>query len=144
MKGMTYNYDILPDIPLVVEHFSGQVSLDGLIDSLPRLWSEKHYNPAYDRIANLSNASVVLTPHELLELGRFLSQSPRAPQGKIAILTDAPFNTAIGLLFKQIRLVENDVNVFNTWEAACQFLLIDPHVLPAHFRGQRSLALPYP
>jgi len=120
--AMTCRYAIFPELRLIVEHFSGPLHLDELLTFIHKLWADERYDPTYNIISDLSGATLTITTGEILEFGSFLLRTPGASQGKLAIITNTPIDTAKGLIFKQTVTTLNEVSIFSTWDAACEYI----------------------
>jgi len=60
-----YHYRILHEEKLIVEYYSGEIVLENLIEFKKMLLTDPEYNPHYNLLADLRDATFLLTEYEI-------------------------------------------------------------------------------
>jgi len=120
-----YHYRILHEEKLVVEYYSGEIVLDNLIEFKKILLTDPEYNPHYNILADLRDATFLLTEYEIK---RYLDYAQTIlylfKKRKSAYLTYTPnqvvFVTFIDYYSEGFLPIE--VKIFSTSNAAISWL----------------------
>jgi hypothetical protein len=119
---MPFEYTIFPKDGLVLERFTGRVTLAELHELMDVLWADEAYQKTFDTIVDLTEAAFDLDRHDMASLTEFLGDAPDAGTGRVAILASKPLETALGFLFQSNIAMQREVAVFSTWASVREFL----------------------
>ena len=117
-------YRIFPELHLWVEHYSGTVSVEEIINQRKRVVEAPNYQAEYNAIADFREA---ILPFKLSELRKFIellreNVSMRGNR-KVGILTNTPQQVAISELYRlNVGELPMKVEIFSTVEAASRFI----------------------
>jgi len=98
--GSYIDYKIIPEKRLVVEFFSGILTLDKLVKFKSRVANDRLYNPDFNIIDDLREVRFVISKEELFEYVSFI-QNKKELYGKrrSALLTATPNHVVFTSLF---------------------------------------------
>jgi hypothetical protein len=121
------NYVVLDEGDLVLERWSGDVSIDEMVSHENDQLQDERINRGASVLADCTQASLVLSPDQIEVL-----TAPHAnPLKKTSIsryallLSDESFDTA-SLVARQVKKYGMTVIAFNSLDIACCWLGIDP------------------
>jgi hypothetical protein len=118
---MAINYSIDEKNKIIYEQYSGEVSIDDIIESKKKVLQGEP-KIGFSLAIDMRKAKLDFKPDDLEKLVDFFVGFKEYIKGtRIAFLTDSPKNAAITLFYEELVKSENlgfQVNVFSTKEAA--------------------------
>jgi hypothetical protein len=130
-------YAILPCDRLILERLSGPISYQDIVSLTEKVWSDEKYDKSYDGIVDIRHASLDMTRANLELFARLILASESASEGRVAVISTKPVETALSYLLAD-RLTEGAaLSVFSTWEAVVGHLGLPESVL-AEFADERA------
>ena len=120
-------FKIYPEKRLIISCLSGPIVHQDVLNWIDELLCNESFSEKYDQIVDLRKA-VFKDPNP--ETARHLSSymaEHNFTQGKMAILTDTPTETALVMIYSQKEIQKKrPAEVFSTIEAAARFVGKDP------------------
>jgi hypothetical protein len=120
--AMKYSYEIFPTRRVIATRYRGLCTLGDLTASTQRLWADPRYSRAFDGIVDMSEASAGVGIDDFRAFLKFLRQEPKISQGRWAAVTTTPFATACSFMYRSAMAGRHTLEIFSTWDAACEFL----------------------
>lgn len=117
-------YRIIPELRLWIEHYSGTVTVEEIINQRKRIIEDHDFQPEYNAIADFRDA---ILPFKLNELREFIDllRDNVSMRGKrmVGILTNTPQQVAISELYRlHLGELPMKVEIFSTIEATVRFI----------------------
>ena len=119
---MNYTRKILKEQALIIEHISGEVTLQEMVIKTQEMFDLPDYDPTYNGVIDLRDAQAQMSKVELYGFANFLNQSEFFGHAKWAIIADDPLVVALAMIFQQRILDSNQIGIFNTVGAAANFI----------------------
>ncbi len=119
---MTLSYVLLPEKKVFIERMEGKVTMEGLLRAISIIWSEDKYRPEFGGVLDLTNADLLLSPAEIIELSQMLIADNKAATGRFALLVNKPFETALSMIFETKMKPKQEINIYTELESAAWFL----------------------
>lgn len=134
-----YNcYKIIPEKKLILEHYSGIILIQNIINQKIKISNEKDYNPNFDLIHDFRKAEFQISEEDGLYYLNFLMKNKILySKRKVVHLTNTPEQVAITTLFSMLKDEPNiNTQTVSTIEAALVWLghsINDMYVIEAYF-----------
>ena len=119
---MKFCYKIFPERRAIVARYAGALTLSELVASAETMWADPSYSRKFDGIADISDASLGVAMSDFRALLGFLRDHHRTSQGRWAAVATTPFATACGMMYRGALFGRHTLEIFSTWEAACNFI----------------------
>lgn len=122
------NYQIIPDKKLIIEYYSGSITLNDLILFQHTISFNRKYNPNFNIIHDFREASLSLNEADVMEYIQFIKNSSKlCGVRRTAHVTSSPKQVVAITLF---NLLKNDLpvnaQVVSTIYAAVNWVGLDP------------------
>ena len=95
------------------------------------------YNKSYDGIVDIRHASLDMSRSNLESFARLILASESASEGRVAVISSKPVETALSYLLAEKLTGGAALSVFSTWEAVAGYLDLSGSVL-AEFVDERA------
>jgi len=120
----TAQYKILPELKIMIEYFSVEMSLDDLISHRKIMIHDIEYNPTYNIITDFRDAYLNGNEDDILSFIEFAKNYPNlAAKRRAAILTETPNQTVISSIYKlKLQDLPFIVKIFSTVSAALNWV----------------------
>lgn len=128
---MHYAHTIDPERQFIFQRFCGEFPVAEIIACSRRLWTEPAYSKTYNGIVDISQMKPGTGLEDVRTLIAFYSAEPATSKGRWAVITASPLSTASAMVYKRAMSHLQAVEVFSTWESACNFLQLDLPAPPA-------------
>ncbi len=122
---MKFSYEILPEKRLICLRYEGAFTLKELLMGTELLWSDQRYHPDYQGIVDLTDSTVGVGWADFRAFVEFLCREDRTSRSRWAAVAGTPLAAACALLYKQACTAPHSLDVFSTWDAACNFLKVE-------------------
>jgi len=119
---MQYEYTILPELRLVIEKISGDITLEEMIEKTQRLFADARYQAGYNGVSDLRQGLTRMSKVELYGFAHFINESEQFGQNHWAILAADPMVVALSQVFQQRLTDPNTIGVFSTVAEAAKFI----------------------
>lgn len=119
---MDYRIQFFPEHDLVVEHISGEITLNSLHQKSQDLLGDPRYKKGLCGLIDLRKANTRMSKADLLEFAEFMNNSEAFTGSKWAILGNDPMIIALSQVFQQQMNDSSTVGVFGSIESAAQYL----------------------
>lgn len=130
---MKFSYDILPEKRSLMLRYEGRFTVADLIAGTQMVWADARYRREYDGIIDLTDPEAGVSLSDFRGLVNFLRGEHSTTKGRWAAVTSTPLAAACALMYKEAFAARHVMEVFSTWEAACQYLHLElpsDHPLP--------------
>ena len=117
-------YKILPELELIIEYYSGKITVQDIIDHKKKEINNPAYNGDYNFIADIRESILDVSQKDFKDYLDFIEMNNRvAGNRRTSILTDTPNQVAITSMFK-MSTNELPINyaIFSTLEAAINWV----------------------
>ena len=118
------DYRIDPELRLVIAVFTGEVRYPELRAWHLELAERPDYDPTFKGIGDMRRASMAVSREELEALDQ-LNAERRLVTGMWALLVDSPNETALAMVYANVKKERHPMHYFSTVEAASNYLGID-------------------
>lgn len=119
---MELKLQIIPQSGLVIEHISGEVTLEALMEKTKKLFSDPRYDKRYCGVADMRQAVTRMSKVELLGFANLINESDQFGHAPWAILGSDPMVVGLSQVFK-LRLKDTEtIGVFSTVAEAAKFV----------------------
>ncbi len=112
-------YKIIESSTLIVEYYSGTITVEDLISSKEVISQEPSYNFYFNTIIDVRDCELILTMDDLKKLNNYFDKKfNKKGIRKVAYLVDTPHQAALSTLFSRINKskIEMHKRVFSTVE----------------------------
>ena len=124
----TVQYTILPELRLIIEYLSGEVTYTDLVEHRGLMSVDPGYNREFRIIFDARDALLKFTEKEVVKFVEFSQTATEMlARRKAAILTKTPHQTMITTIYTMnMKDLPFMVEIFSTVEAAMRWVGIDP------------------
>lgn len=112
----------LPENNLVLERYSGEMTIKGLKEITPKIWSLTEYHEKINAWIDLRGIDLNMNTNDISELTAFLQDSEESSKGKLALILRDPGDLAFAHTFEQHMIFRRSTGVFTTQEDGLRFL----------------------
>ena len=120
MSGLVYR--IFPERRLIFERLTGHVSTEGLMALTGDIWADEGYDKSFDIIVDVRDAVFGMRASSIEAFAELVLASENALEGRAAIISAKPVETALSYLFSRKLSEKSPMAVFSTWDAVVDFL----------------------
>ena len=120
-----FSYEILPERQTIVTRYAGFFTLTDLLTSTRRLWADPRYSEKYNGLVDAADTGMGVEINDFRSLIEFVRDNPSASRGRWAIVTSTPLATVCGIIYQRAMAKQHTLEIFSTWEAACQFVNVE-------------------
>jgi len=117
-------YKILPDKQLIIEYYSGELTIKDLMFFKTIIRKEPNYNFDWKTIADFRDCNLLIKNAELEKLVEFLKNNfEKSYSRKVAILSAKPIEVALSILYSLLVKetgLDYDTFVFSTTQGVVQ------------------------
>lgn len=123
-KMLTVKYKILPQYSLIIEYFSGEITLNDVLEAKKSKNSMPDFDPSFNHFIDIRQAKVNVFLSEISEIVKFQEENQQyIKKRKSAFLADSPEHTSLTMLFMlSMKNLPIDFEVFSTTKAALNWL----------------------
>ena len=118
------DYRIDPELRLVIAVFSGEIRYPELRAWHLEIAEHPDYHPSFSGIGDMRRATMEVTREELEALDQ-LNAERGLVTGMWALLVDSPNETALAMVYANVKKERHPMHYFSTVEAASEYLGID-------------------
>lgn len=129
LMGANLRYAIFPEKMLLVERMSGPVSYQDVVVLTKEVWGDGLYDKSYDGIIDIRQASIDMGHSGLESFVQLLLASESASEGRVAVISSKPVETALSYLLANKLTKGGSVSVFSTWGGVAAYLGLSESVL---------------
>lgn len=124
-SAMTHEFEIDPGQRLIIERWTGDVTLDTLVQGLAELEQHPDFDPRFDVIADYANARLSVSSHDLQAFGREVGARGWTEVGRWVMVAPRDLEFGIG---RQARVLWrlDDAGAFRTEREAQEWLSQGP------------------
>ncbi|MFC2152802.1 hypothetical protein ACFLSE_09790 [Bacteroidota bacterium] len=123
IKGI-YNYKIIKEKKLIIEAFTGDITLDFFKESMLKEFNDPEYLNLKFGICDLRSANLILSDKEIKELFEYALVHDKNLSIKWATLTKGPYETAMAMIYELQAVKHYGYKIFSTLDAAASYLNI--------------------
>ena len=117
-------YRIDPELRLVIAWFTGEVEYEELLNWHLELAGHPDYHPDFSGVGDMRRASMQVS-HEQIEALDRLNAERKIVTGAWALLVDSPRETALAMVYSNVKAGRHPMHYFSTIEAASEYLGVD-------------------
>lgn len=107
---------------MIVARYTGRTTIQDMKDLALKIWADPDYSQNFDGIVDYRDSELNATPDAISEIADFFLHASEASYGRAAIIVARPLETALNVLFAERMQRRNVLQLFTTWEAACEFI----------------------
>lgn len=124
IKMLNVRYKILPQYNLIIEFFSGEITLDAILSAKKSKNSMPEFDPTFNHLIDLRHAKTNISLSEIKEIAKFQEENKQyIKKRKSAFLADSPEQTSLTILFTlSMQNLPIDFEIFSTTKAALNWL----------------------
>ena len=117
-------YNIHPELKVMVEYFSGLVNLNSMIDHRKALIKENLYDPGFNSITDFRDANFEAKREDVINYAKFTKSTPSMlGKRKAAILANTPQQNVITRLYTlNTQDLPFIIEIFYTLDAALNWI----------------------
>ena len=119
---MQYTYQIIPELQLVIEKLTGEVTVEALAEKTQTVFSDPLYVPTYNGVMDLRQAVSRMSKVELYGFASLISETEMFGQSQWAIVANDPVVVALSHIFQHRMPDQTIIGTFSTIEAAAEFI----------------------
>lgn len=123
---MKFIYTILPHKEAILCKLTGSINYEIFVKALRHAWSHPDYQPEFNTLVDLREASVDLTTAEISSLIEMLVKTKAAPKAKFTLVVDRPFEAALAMIFESKLVKAMNSKNFTDLESAADFISVTP------------------
>ncbi|GAB5522124.1 MAG: hypothetical protein RhofKO_43750 [Rhodothermales bacterium] len=97
---------------------TGHILGTDLHEMIQHVWAAPDYDPSYDGVLDLVDATISIAPREVYDLVHIVRDSENHLRGRFAFISSHPLATAMSMLYQYRSHAERQVAVFSTLAAA--------------------------
>ena len=128
MKYRNYTYKILPELNLLLEFWSGEVTLENYIEYKKQVFKSEKFNPHIDTIADFRNSFLNVTENDILKLIEFHRQNGFITDRISIHITQTPNHVLYSYLYAQnIHSSSVHVRTVTVFDSAIMILHLEKH-----------------
>lgn len=116
-------YEIVPEKNLLIETFSGRVTLDDVVTFLQEILEDPDYSPGMNGIADLREVDLDVSYDQVRELVDWLGSLEKRTRGYWAFVTGRPVTHGISRIFAALgEDLQERIEYFDSLEEATRWL----------------------
>ena len=132
-------YKILSNIGIILGCVTGTMSYQDIVSLIEEIWNDELYDTSYDGIIDIRHASVDMGRSNLESFAQLILASESASEGRVAIMSSKPVETALSYLLAKRLTKGGGISVFSTWGGVTGYLGLSESVL-TELAGERCTA----
>lgn len=118
---MTLSYIFLPNQSVFLGKIKGSIDFTRLKEMVAHLWNNEDYHQDYNSYIDLREADILMNPRDISAVTQHLLTAQKTSVGKLALLVNKPFETAIAMIFETKMASRQHVMVFSEELTAAHF-----------------------
>lgn len=116
-------YQIIPEKNLIIETFSGRVTLDDVVSFLKGILDDPDYSPELNGIVDFREADLDVSYDEIRGLVDWLASRETRARGYWAFVTDRPVTHGISRIFAALAEgLQRRIEYFGSLEQAARWI----------------------
>ena len=115
------------------------MSYQDIVSLIEEIWNDELYDTSYDGIIDIRHASVDMGRSNLESFAQLILASESASEGRVAIMSSKPVETALSYLLAKRLTKGGGISVFSTWGGVTGYLGLSESVL-TELAGERCTA----
>lgn len=122
---MVFKFYIDSENKIILEHFTGNVTLAKIVEAIPHIWDHPDYVPSYNRIADFRNCNLKFSHAEFHMLVESIAEFSERMNGKAAVVVSEPTTAAAGTMYSEKMKEIHSVKIVCSNSEVINYLGID-------------------